>query len=201
MPHQHHLSRTDQRWCRNTEKQVKLTANFGLGHGLLLQNQRRCRWLECEDPSWIEQIQEVHRCQNSPKTRGQSQRFSEFSYDPPRSWPAGGTSIPWVSSANMHQSGYPEPAHGTFDTSNLSLEQRVRLLEENMQRVANNLQYLKDGLWEIRLLLLRNSKITEESSDEVDHKIFFGDENRPGFDGNVGRFFLVGHMIRKVIAA
>ena len=54
-------------------------------HGLLLQNQRRCQWLECEDPSWIEQIQEVHRCQSSPKTRGQSQRFSEFSYNPPRS--------------------------------------------------------------------------------------------------------------------
>lgn len=26
----------------------------------------------------------------------------------------------------------------------------------------------------------------------VDHKIFFGDENRPGFNGNVGRFFVCG---------
>ena len=43
-------------------------ANSGLGHGLQLRNQRRCRWLECEGPSWIAQIQEVR------KTRGQSQR-------------------------------------------------------------------------------------------------------------------------------
>lgn len=105
---QHHLSRTDQRWCRNTEKQVKLTSptpdldmdsyskikgDAGGWNVKILRGSSKSR--RCIDVRvLLRPVVRASDSQSSPTT--------------PQ-----GPDVP----ANMHPSGYPEPAHGIWWTT------------------------------------------------------------------------------------